>query len=104
MKQISKSIFLLVILSFLGCKDQKPNPALASIDFLRGELLLCGGVQFAGWLLDHGFIDQLKLKLNPIRLGDGVRLFGNSKTSLVGKLIEKESFDSGLQFLTYELK
>ncbi|MGS0524517.1 dihydrofolate reductase family protein [Zobellia nedashkovskayae] len=62
------------------------------------------GGQFAGWLLDNGLIDQLKLKLNPIVLGKGVRLFGNSETSLVGKLIEKESMDSGLQFLTYDLK
>ncbi len=68
------------------------------------DVYLCGGGQFAGWLLDNGLIDQLKLKLNPILLGDGVRLFGNSKTSLIGKLIEKESFDSGLQFLTYNIK
>ena len=68
------------------------------------DIYLCGGGEFAGWLLDNGVIDQLKLKLNPIVLGDGVPLFGNSKTSLVGKLIEKESFESGLQFLTYDLK
>lgn len=68
------------------------------------DVYLCGGGQFAGWLLDNGLIDQLKLKLNPILLGEGVPLFGNSKTSLVGKLIEKESFDSGLQFFTYDLK
>lgn len=68
------------------------------------DIYLCGGGEFAGWLLDHGLIDQLKLKLNPIVLGDGVRLFGNSKTSLIATLIEKESFDSGLQFLTYDLK
>ena len=68
------------------------------------DVYLCGGGQFAGWLLDHGLIDQLKLKLNPIVLGDGVPLFGNSITSLVGNLIEKESFDTGLQFLTYDLK
>jgi len=67
------------------------------------DVYLCGGGQFAGWLLDHGLIDQLKLKLNPIVLGEGVSLFGNSKTSLTGKLIEQESFDSGLQFLTYDL-
>ncbi len=68
------------------------------------DVYLCGGGEFAGWLLDNGLIDQLKLKLNPIVLGEGVRLFGNSKTSLVGNLIEKESFDSGLQFLTYDLR
>lgn len=70
----------------------------------KTDVYLCGGGEFAGWLLDNGLIDQLKLKLNPIILGDGVRLFGNSKTSLVGKLVEKQSFDSDLQFLTYDLK
>ena len=66
------------------------------------DIYLCGGGQFAGWLLDNGLIDQLKLKLNPIILGDGVPLFGNSKTSLVVNLLEKESFDNGLQILTYD--
>ncbi|MBD0777399.1 dihydrofolate reductase [Maribacter sp. ANRC-HE7] len=68
------------------------------------DIYLCGGGQFAGWLLDNGLIDQLKLKLNPIILGEGIPLFGNSKASLVGKLIDKEWFDEGLQILTYDLK
>ncbi len=68
------------------------------------DVYLCGGGKFAGWLLDNGLIDQLKLKLNPIVLSEGVRLFGDSKTTLVSTLIEKESFDSGLQFLTYDLR
>ena len=68
------------------------------------DVYLCGGGEFAGWLLDNGLIDQLKLKLNPIVLSEGVRLFGDSKTTLVSTLIEKESFDSGLQFLTYDLR
>jgi hypothetical protein len=34
------------VLVLLGCKNNKPNPALASIDFKRGELLLCGDGQF----------------------------------------------------------
>ncbi|MDB4293574.1 dihydrofolate reductase family protein [Maribacter sp.] len=69
----------------------------------KTDVYLCGGGQFAGWLLDNGLIDRLKLKLNPIVLGGGVRLFGNSRTSFSGTLVEKESFDSGLQFLTYDL-
>ncbi|MEP3208735.1 MAG: dihydrofolate reductase family protein [Maribacter sp.] len=68
------------------------------------DVYLCGGGEFAGWLLDNKLIDQLKLKLNPILLGEGVRLFGNSKTSLVGTLVASASFDGGLQFLTYDLK
>jgi dihydrofolate reductase len=43
------------------------------------DIYLCGGGKFAGWLLDNGQIDMLKIKLNPIILGEGVRLFGVSK-------------------------
>lgn len=62
---------------------------------------LCGGGQFAGWLLDNGMIDQLKLKVNPILLGDGIRLFGASKTAVTCHLSNQESYEHGLQFLTY---
>jgi len=68
------------------------------------DIYLCGGGEFAGWLLDNGMIDQLKIKLNPIVLGSGVRLFGNSLTPAVLELIQSESFDYGLQILTYNLK
>jgi dihydrofolate reductase len=70
----------------------------------KTDIYLCGGGQFAGWLLDNGLIHQLKLKLNPIILGGGIPLFGNSKTAIVGNLIEEESFNDGLQILTYDLK
>ncbi len=70
----------------------------------KTDIYLCGGGQFAGWLLDNQLIDQLKLKLNPIILGDGTPIFGNSKSSLTIHLIEKESFDNGLEILTYDLK
>ncbi|MFK5972435.1 MAG: hypothetical protein QM485_04060 [Flavobacteriaceae bacterium] len=46
----SKIIFilscLLVFISISSCKNTNVNPALASIDFLRGDLLLCGDGQF----------------------------------------------------------
>jgi len=65
------------------------------------DIYLCGGGEFAGWLLDNGFIDQLKLKLNPIVLGSGTKLFGSSTTSESWELINRESFSDGLQILTY---
>lgn len=47
MKQI-QTIILISILLILGCQDkkQKTNIELASIDFLRGDLALCGGTDF----------------------------------------------------------
>lgn len=69
----------------------------------QSDIYLCGGGEFAGWLLDNGLIDQLKLKLNPIILGNGIRLFGNSTTKAKWNLIESESFDNGLKILTYDI-
>ncbi|SOE19725.1 Dihydrofolate reductase [Spirosomataceae bacterium TFI 002] len=74
------------------------------IDSSKTDVYLCGGGQFAGWLLDNNLIDVLKLKLNPIILGDGIPLFGNSKSSISGHLIDKQSFENGLEILTYNLK
>lgn len=70
----------------------------------QSDIYLCGGGEFAGWLLDNGLIDQLKLKLNPIILGNGVRLFGNSQTKAKWNLKETESFEDGLKILTYDIK
>lgn len=80
---------------------------LQKIDALKKttgtDIYLCGGGIFAGWLLDHGRIDVLKLKLNPIILGRGVKLFGESTTQCILVLREREVYDHGLQILTYEL-
>jgi len=81
--------------------------SIAQVEKIKQEALtdiyLCGGGQLAGWLLDYGLIDILKIKLNPIILGDGIPLFGSSKSSLTGSMIGRESFEDGLEFLTYDL-
>lgn len=64
----------------------------------------CGGGQFAGWLLANELIDVLKIKLNPLILGAGVRLFGAAEKQYQLALLEKQSFEKGLQILTYQIK
>ncbi|MBN3521082.1 dihydrofolate reductase family protein [Algoriphagus lutimaris] len=68
------------------------------------DIYLCGGGIFAGWLLDHHLIDQLKIKLNPIILGDGIRLFGSSKTKGKLDLMQDETFENGLKIITYSIR
>ena len=48
MKSFKLFILAIGLLICFNCKQKptKPNPALASIDFLRGDLLLCGDGQF----------------------------------------------------------
>jgi dihydrofolate reductase len=69
----------------------------------KTDIYLCGGGIFAGWLLKHKLIDILKVKLNPLLLGDGVRLFGNSKQGYKLKLTDTQSYDGGLVFNTYNI-
>lgn len=70
----------------------------------KTDIYLCGGGGFAGWLLENGLIDQLKLKLNPIVLGSGTKLFGSSTANESWDLTDKESFSDGLLILTYDKK
>jgi dihydrofolate reductase len=78
---------------------------LGNLQELKAEngspIYLCGGGEFAGFLFENGLIDQVKLKLNPIILGDGVPLFGNSKRQASLELLDSKCYKSGVQLLTY---
>ncbi|GJM29688.1 MAG: dihydrofolate reductase [Cyclobacteriaceae bacterium] len=65
------------------------------------DIYLCGGGQFAGWLLEHQQIDILKIKLNPLILGAGVPLFGESKVSCQLEFQDAGLYQHGLQIITY---
>jgi len=67
------------------------------------DIYLCGGGQFAGWLLEHEQITHLKLKLNPFISGKGVKLFESSTKFYKTELIDSNLYDDGLQIMTYKL-
>jgi dihydrofolate reductase len=66
-------------------------------------IYLCGGGEFAAWLLENDLIDVLKIKLNPIVLGGGIPLFGASKKAFTGELESSVQYEGGLIFNTYRL-
>lgn len=70
----------------------------------KTDIYLCGGGMLAGWLFENEKIDILKVKLNPIILGKGVRLFGDSKKEIKLELLNTEVYDEGLQIMTFKLK
>lgn len=80
---------------------------LAVIERLKAEegtdIYLCGGGNFAGMLLDHGLIDQLVIKLNPIVYGSGVRLFGSSTREVSLRLASCKPYDTGVALLRYDI-
>jgi dihydrofolate reductase len=68
------------------------------------DIYLCGGGTFAGWLLDNDLIDVLKIKLNPLILGKGVRLFGSSEKRIKMDMVDTSTFENGLQIITYNIR
>ncbi len=68
------------------------------------DIYLCGGGVFAAWLLEHEQIDLLKIKLNPLILGSGIRLFADLRKSYQLEWVKTKSYEEGLQIITYEIK
>lgn len=67
------------------------------------DIYLCGGGQFAGWLLEHQKIDILKVKLNPSIIGQGIRLFGDVISNHPLQLLDTTLYENGLQIMTYQV-
>lgn len=80
---------------------------LAEIEALRKQegtdIYLCGGGQFAAWLLENQQIDILKIKLNPLVLGAGTKLFEGLLESYTLGFIESEAYENGLQIMSYRI-
>lgn len=72
-------------------------------DRATGNVYLCGGGAFAGWMLDNDLIDSIKLKVNPILLGDGIRLFGKSSKAMKLEEVECLDFGEGYRMVTYDI-
>jgi dihydrofolate reductase len=62
------------------------------------DLLVYGGAAFVSSLLDRGLIDELNLFVNPIALGEGMRIF-NKRASWV--LQDTNRYDCGVVVHTY---
>lgn len=67
------------------------------------DIYLCGGGMFAGWLMENGLIDELKLKVNPIILGEGIRLFGDYEGAINLKVESSKDYGNGFQIITSRL-
>lgn len=66
-----------------------------------GDIYLCGGGQLAGLLAANDLIDRLVLKLAPVVIGGGVKLFEGIDGWHGFDLREAKPYDSGVVLLTY---
>jgi dihydrofolate reductase len=69
---------------------------------LNGELLVPASFQLLRTLLEHDLVDELRLKIFPVVLGAGERLFGETNDKKPMRLVDSQTVGGGVAILTYE--
>jgi dihydrofolate reductase len=68
---------------------------------LDGEIVVPASFQLLRTLIEHDLVDELRLKVFPIVLGDGERLFGETSDKKPLRLVDTQTVADGIAFLTY---
>ncbi len=70
---------------------------------LDGEIVVYASYQLARTLIENDLVDELRLIVFPVVLGDGERLFGETDDPKPMRLVETATVGQGLARLTYDL-
>jgi dihydrofolate reductase len=69
---------------------------------LNGEIVVPASFQLLHTLIEHDLVDELRLMIIPVVLGAGERLFGETSDMKPMRLVDTQTIDNGVAFLTYE--
>jgi dihydrofolate reductase len=69
---------------------------------LNGEILVPASFQLLRTLMEHDLVDELRLKIFPVVLGAGKRLFGKTNDKKPMRLVDTQTAGDGVAILTYE--
>ena len=69
---------------------------------LDGEIVVLASFQLVRTLMEHDLVDELRLKIFPVVLGAGARLFGQTSDKKPMRLVDTQTSSDGIAYLTYE--
>lgn len=69
---------------------------------LTGEIVVPASFLLVRALMEHDLVDELRLKMFPVVLGTGERLFGEITDKKPLRLIETQTLAGGIVYLVYE--
>jgi dihydrofolate reductase len=70
-------------------------------DKLDGEIVVAGSFQLLRTLMAHDLVDELRLKVFPVVLGAGERLFGETSDTKPLRLVDSQTLGDGIAYLIY---
>jgi dihydrofolate reductase len=70
---------------------------------LDGEILVAASFRLAHTLLEHDLVDELRLKIFPVVLGAGERLFAETSNTKALRLLASRIVDDNVAYLTFEV-
>ena len=69
---------------------------------ITGDVVLVASFQLLRTLLEHDLVDELRLRIYPVVIGAGERLFGETSDKKLMRLVDTQTIDGDITYLIYE--
>lgn len=98
----------LVVSTTMGAAGWQNTRLMGDLQALKaqpgGEVLVLGSNQLSVALIEMGLLDEVRLMVAPVAIGQGHSLFTGLSRRLKAQLAESRPFSSGNLLLTYQVR